>query len=200
MLPTRRNLLAAVAVMPIAACPSPASAASVIPLKILVEAEPVWDRVYSAFQAADAEQRALYSVFAAREAEWDAGEADRDPEPQQIASPDFDASLPMNDALAAAVGPEWVSRWETRDAERKAWQQRDDAAYATFIGDTETRWEAANAACDEALRTLIEYPVGSLSALAEKATVITARFGDMIDGDDAQVLIADIRRLAEKEA
>lgn len=200
MLATRRNLMAAAAVLPIAACPATAPAATATSATIPTEPDPAWDRIYTAFQSADANQRALYSVFAAREAEWDAGKAEREPEPKPIESPEFDTSLPLQEALTAAVGPEWLASWEAREAEQNAWKARDDAGYAAFIGDTETRWEAADAACNEALRALIEYPVASLSALAEKAAVITARFGDLIDGDDAKILVADIRRLAGMEA
>lgn len=185
---------------PTAAPTSLLSAAPALAAMTPIGSDPAWARIHATFHAADAEQRARYKVFAAREAEWDAGKSDREPEPPPIASPDLDTSLPLQEALAAAVGPEWVERWEAREAEHKAWKACDDAAYAAFIGDTETRWEAADAACGEALRALIEYPVASLSALAEKAAVITARFGELIDGDDAKVLVADIRRLAGKEA
>lgn len=194
MLATRRNLMAAIAVLPAAVCPAPAFTA------VPSSADADWTRLYAAYRSAEAEEKACCRIFGAREDAWDAGNALREPEPQPLESPPFDMSLPLAEALAAAIGPDWEERWEAREGERKAWKVRDDAAYAAFIGDTEARWEAADAVCDKALKALLAHPVVSLSALAEKAQVITERFGDMVDGDDAKVLIADIRRLAGGEA
>ncbi len=193
MLATRRNVLAAVAVLPIAACPAPATAS-------IAGSDPEWQRLLAAYNAAEADQLARHAAFMVRENAWEASDMARAPRPVAPQSPPFDKSMPLAAILATTETPEWGSRWAAHEAEVQAWVESRRAGRAVAIGDTEKTWEAADDAAALAFYEVRAYPVTSLSALAEKADAMVARYGTGLEANDALALAADIRRLAGKEA
>lgn len=191
---TRRNMIVGTAVaFPIAAC-----GASALPTP--AGSDPVWDRLYALYRAAEVEEAERLRVFSALDDAWATIRATREPEPTTPSLGPIDKSLPLSALIEQTDAPEWKATWADYEADKAGWKARDDAAYAAHVGDTGDRYEAASDVCSASADALIAHPVATLGALAQKAELITTRYGDIVDGDDAKALIADIRRLAGREA
>ncbi len=188
MLATRRNLMAAVAVLPIAACPAPLPAAGV---------DPEWSRLLAAYTAAEADQVARHAAFADQDEAWD---AERTPRPVAPEPPAFDQSMSLAAIVATTSTLEWKARWAAYEADAKEWDRRNAAARTEAVGNAEDAWEAADDVATDAFMAVRSYPVTTLAALAQKADAMTARYGGDLEASEALALIADIRRLAGREA
>ncbi len=190
---SRRALLIGAAILPLSACPAPAPAAP-------SASDPMWDRLLAAYNAAEAEQLTCHAAFMVRERAWDAAAPARTTRPTPPPSPRFDHSMTLDEIHATTAAPEWKTRWAAYEAEVQAWDERNRAAHNAALGGTEKAWEDADGAAAVAFHEVRNYPVASLSALAEKAEAMTERYGNCLEADDALSLIADIRRLAGREA
>lgn len=191
---TRRNMIVGTAVaFPIAAC-----GASALPTS--AGSDPVWDRLLAAYNAAEAEQLTRWAAFTVRDTAWDAAAPTRATRPTPPPSPRFDHSMTLDEIHATTAAPEWKALWAAYEAEAQAWDERNRAERADALGNTEQAWEDADGVTALAFHEVRNYPVASLLALAEKAEAMTERYGNCLEADDALALIADIRRLAGREA
>lgn len=188
MAATRRAILCGIAVAPLAA----ASAVAVAPAPDRAE----WDRLCDAFRDARAEETRLAVVEDDMSDRWN--KQPRAPAPQQ---PDFgplDKSLSLNALVAQCKTPEWKAQWAAYEAAHAEWKERSTADKAAFMGDIEDRYSDACDAASEALSAVKAYPVSTITMLAEKGALLVEAYDGNLEGGEAEILIADIRRLASQ--
>jgi hypothetical protein len=84
----------------------------------------------------------------------------------------------------------------------EAWRaigEPDKEAQDAFMGEIGVTYPAASDATCAAMLAVKNYPVPTLTLLAEKGALLQEFFGEMLEGGDAEVLIADIKRIADQE-
>jgi hypothetical protein len=187
MAATRRAILCGIAAAPVAA----AAAFPIEPTPDRTE----WDRLCATFREARAEQTRLAVLEDDLSFQWNWSE--RAPEQPNLGP--LDKSLSLNELVAQCQTPEWEAQWVAYKAAHANWTAREKAAKAAFMGDVEDRYSNALDAETEALCAVKAYPVSTLAMLAEKGALLVEAYDGNLEGGEAEILIADIRRLAAQE-
>lgn len=192
MLATRRNLMAAVAVLPLSACPAPAPAS-------VAGSDPEWDRLCAVYEAARRDMQDSMAAFNERERAWVSG-GFSEPMPVEPPLVDNAASITVEELVAAVKSPRWIAQHEAHKANVAAWSARRRAAERVAIGDAEDAMVKADGVATLAFVAVRDYRAPTLAALAIKTEYMAERYGDDYEASEAHALIADIRHLAGKEA
>lgn len=193
---TRRAILGGAILAPaIIACAT--SAVAALPVGPRTE----WDKVVAAFRAAHKAEQELFVVHGECEDRWlaRAAEIDKD-KPQKPESGPIVTSMTLDEIHAKGQAPEWKARWAAYEADKAAWQVHRDAEEAAIMENIEGKTEQAQDNSFEAFVRVRDYPVGSLAILAEKAALMHERYDGNLEGSEALALMADIKRLAAREA
>lgn len=194
MLATRRNLMAAVAVLPIAACSATAFAAP------RAAKDPEWDRLCAAYDSAVKALVAAIGAYNAREREWAAVGGFAEPMPVAPLLADNAAYMTSAELAAAVKSPSWAARRASYDADRAAWFARKSAAERDVMGEAEDAMTEAESKATDAFVAMRRHRVPTLAALAVKVEYMAERYGDDYEASEAQALINDIRHLTGWEA
>lgn len=193
---TRRAILGGAILAPaIIACAT--SAVAALPAGLRTE----WDKVVAAFRAAHKAEQELFVIHGECEGRWlaRAAEIDKD-KPQKPESGPIVTSMTLDEIHAQGQAPEWKARWAAYEAAKAAWQAHRDAEEAAIMVEIEGKTEQAQ---DDSFETFVrvrDYPVTSLAMLAEKAALMHERYDGNLEGSEALALMADIQRLAAREA
>lgn len=193
MLATRRNLMAAVAVLPLSACPAPAPAS-------IAGSDPEWDRLCAVYECARRDMQDRMAAFNERERGWAAAGGFAEPMPVEPFLADNAASMTSAELVAAVRSPGWVARCESYNADVAAWNARKRDAERVAIGEAEDAMTKAEGVATLAFVAMRDHRAPTLAALATKTEYMAERYGDDYEASEAHALIADIRRLAGKEA
>lgn len=180
-----RALLTAAMVLPAVAIARPAFA----------QASPAadtseWDRLVRVLNDARTEYVEADRVFNRHEERaCDAARA--------VVMPTEPAALSVAEVIANPHA--WNEAWQAYDAARKAWKVEADAARAQVMDDVETQYHVSLNKWDVAVDAVRQHPVATLAMLRRKADILHAEYDGSLDENDASALIADIRRLADRE-
>jgi hypothetical protein len=194
MLATRRSLMAAVAVLPITACPAPATAAP------LAATDRDWDRVCAAYDRANEALVAAIAAYNKQERAWAAAGGFAEPKPVEPFLADNATSMTTSELVAAVQSPGWVARCASYDADLAAWIARKSAAERAVMGEAEDAMTEAESKSTDAFVAMRRHRVPTLAALAVKVEYMAERYGDDYEASEAQALINDIRHLTGWEA
>lgn len=199
--PTRRALIggagiaAVVAAAPIVAAASPISAGLV--------SDPQWQALVAHRHAANAAWLAASDNEDSHIELFQAELKTLRPEPKSPFTPGGAAILDktVRELRDACHSLDTDAAWLAYERDRDAWQKDRDALRERIVGRSSAQYRAATKAENAAMAAVVAYPVQCLADLGEKTALILKEWDDGdVPAEHVSALLADMRRLAKKEA
>lgn len=184
---TRRTMLGAIAAVPAIALAPAAALASTTD-------RTAWDKLVAAYRAAEAEHMAAVTIEDERTGEY------YQRRPGAPAEPAFGRIT--DDMTLAEIKAMPKEGWDEYEQAKAAWKAHREELREQIVGEAERACRKACERSSAALSALCAYPSPTLSLLAEKVGMLAAIFRDdeTALGHAMSDVIADVRRLAEREA
>jgi hypothetical protein len=186
-MPTRRAMLASIAVLPSLGVAGQLS---------VTTGDPEWTRLIVEWRTARADMEAKAIPYNVAEMRYQAARpaAPDAPEVPKLWNSDGTANA---EALQSAVKGAYRAKYAAYQERCSAHRTQCDALYQRLVSPAETEWSNAVDRSGDAARRVLAYPIRTAQQLVEKLDVLTTEFEDFGgDPDDRPAIIADVRRLA----
>ncbi|WP_267381082.1 MULTISPECIES: hypothetical protein [unclassified Sphingomonas] len=190
---TRRSFLGAAMALPAVAIVAPALATK--PVANTAE----WDRLCAMLQEARDAYLSVSAEHSRCETRKFAALAAMRPVPSEPEADAFDMDEPLAAYIARTKTPENQAAWQQYEEAKKAWNDERAAVAAGVMGGADQRWEAAIERRDKAMAAIWDYPATSLSMLRAKTELLAREYDGQFEEREIAALVADIRRLADRE-
>lgn len=185
---TRRGLLGAIAVAPIAAASRASAALPSIDVSWSMLVTDLREKRAAWLLTTDLEDQALDQFHAA--------ETGLSPEPTKPTPSSID-NLTIAQIRAASSSPENVAAWAAYEREHAAWKAEVDQVRDTFTGPAKAEYERAYGLYANAFNALTTYRVTNLRDLSEKIEIIAKDYDrDDVPQEYLADVLADVRYLS----